>query len=358
MKKILLISTALGILLASCQKDDDAIGSLASNDPMALKNEKSSLTAAKDYLVSTAAGTGNFDEENVDGPIATAKTGTINQIIAEPDGKIYYNGSGGIRLFDGVSLKTIVPPNILGGARSFAKDKDGNFYTVNFNTPAIYKITPGGSKSIFAGCETIFGHKDGKALQARFAHLESIVIGDDGSIYVSEIETTSNTQTPDNALVASYIRKITPTGTVTTMAGGLAGNVDGQGTEARFNYPLELVKGPQGHIYIRTESKLRKMTPQGLVSTVFNHSGGQSITVAQDGSVYGTVIGEFFEGVYKTPNDGNFVIIAGQSEGYVDGTGDVAKFDDPTGIAYSVFDNSLYIGDNVNHRLRKIKLPN
>lgn len=112
------------------------------------------------------------------------------------------------------------------------------------------------------------------------------------------------------------IRKITPDGTVTTIAGaGAIGALDGPGLTATFRYPDGAVVDSQGNVFISDQSnhKIRKLATDGLVST-FAGSG-----VA----------------------------------GFLDGTGTTAKFYYPAGMAIDANDN-LYVADYSNHRIRKI----
>nr|WP_294934188.1 T9SS type A sorting domain-containing protein [uncultured Flavobacterium sp.] len=112
------------------------------------------------------------------------------------------------------------------------------------------------------------------------------------------------------------IRKISPEGTVTTIAGtGAIGSLSGPGNAATFKYPDGAVVDSQGNIFISDQSnhKIRKIDTNGMVST-FAGSG---------------------------------------TAGFLDGTGTVARFYYPAGMAVDANDN-LYVADYSNHRIRKI----
>src|SRR4051794_40157834 len=98
--------------------------------------------------------------------------------------------------------------------------------------------------------------RDGK--QSGFSDPFGVVIADDGAIYVAD------------AGESNRIRKISADGNVTTLAGGSEGFADGVGTSASFNTPSALALGPDGNLYVADtgNNRIRKITPTGQVSTV------------------------------------------------------------------------------------------
>ncbi len=155
--------------------------------------------------------------------------------------------------------------------------------------------------STFAGNES--GYTDGESTESKFALPTDVIIDSQDNIYVAD---RSNHR----------IRKITPSGVVTTFAGSSRGFADGAGTNAQFYYPTGIAIDNQGNIYVidKQNTKVRKITPNGVVST-----------------------------------------LAGSSYGYADGTGTNAQFSNPTGIAIDN-ENNIYVADQNNHRIRKITL--
>ena len=119
------------------------------------------------------------------------------------------------------------------GPEAEAMDSAGNIYVADYWNHAIRKITPNGTVSTLAGHPGMwnYGSADGVGGMARFDNPTGVAV--DGA---------------DNVYVADYanqtIRKITPAGLVTTVAGspGNSGDTDGVGSAARFNYPAGIAE--------------------------------------------------------------------------------------------------------------------
>jgi hypothetical protein len=154
------------------------------------------------------------------------------------------------------------------GVRGIARDSTGNIYVSEcFNAAAypssrIRKITPIGVVSTFAGAPTEFnnrGFADGQGTDARFKCPGQIDTDAQDNVYVADEEN-------------HRVRKITPSGLVTTLAGQAAyGVVNGQGSAAQFDRPFALaVDKNTGNVYVADYRgyTVRKITPSGDVSTV------------------------------------------------------------------------------------------
>ena len=133
--------------------------------------------------------------------------------------------------------------NGLGSAASFfwsngaAVDSDGNVYVADTSNNMIRKINAGGLVTTLAGSTTP-GSADGKGTAASFAGPMGIAVDLNGYVYVAD---TGN----------NMIRKITPGGVVTTLAGSTAaGNANGVGTSATFNQPRGLCVDSNGVVYV------------------------------------------------------------------------------------------------------------
>lgn len=136
--------------------------------------------------------------------------------------------------------------------------------------------TNGGTAAIFAGSADA-GFQDGLASDARFNELRDMVFDAAGNLFVAD---------RGNAV----IRKVTPDGVVSTLAGmpGERGSVDGQGTDARFVMPGALAIDSVGNLYVGdiADFTVRKITPGGSVQTIAGVSGlGRFIPGAAPGGL-------------------------------------------------------------------------
>ena len=128
-------------------------------------------------------------------------------------------------------VTNLIPDVELAEYSRFGIDPQDRVYSAAGNK--IVRFNPQGVRTDFAGAMTT-GNTDGKTDVARFNDPRGIDVDGNGNIYIAECGNRS-------------IRKITTTGDVTTIAGGgAAGNVDGQGTAARFYCPIDLAIGPDG----------------------------------------------------------------------------------------------------------------
>ena len=117
-----------------------------------------------------------------------------------------------------------------------AVDKNGTVYVSEPSRDRLVKIAPNGFVTPYAGSQP--GRRDGPALSALFAIPAGLALDTAGNLYVAD---SGN----------STIRKITPQGIVTTIAGGpRPGLVDGPTAKARFDTPASLAIDKQGNIYV------------------------------------------------------------------------------------------------------------
>jgi len=200
------------------------------------------------------------------------------------------------------------------GGDPFEVDGEGNVYAINsgqFRFTLILKISPHGRITFVAGGD--WGHADGLGAKAKFAdvHGGSLVAGPDGELYLTDDR--------------RYVRKITREGQVSTLAGGAAtGFVDGSGVQARFNEPMGLALSSAGDLLVADSAnhRIRRITPQGLVSTlagsgergatdgpagVASFTEPTGVALGPGGEVYVLEIGR--ERVRKISNDGQVVTV-------------------------------------------------
>lgn len=144
---------------------------------------------------------------------------------------------------------------------SIAVDAGGNIYVADTNNHRIRLVSPSGEVTTLAGSTRpgyVAGYADGPAAEARFQNPRSVAVDAQGNVYVADAGN-------------NCIRKIAPDGQVVTFAGSReAGYADGKGTEARFNYPSGIAVDAQGNLYVADTAnhRIRKITPDGVVTTL------------------------------------------------------------------------------------------
>jgi hypothetical protein len=155
---------------------------------------------------------------------------------------------------------------------SICRDASGNFYLSDSVNNTIRLVTPGGAVSTVAGSAGVAGAADGLGASARFNHPTGMATDGAGNVYVAD--TTNNT-----------VRKITANGAVSTLAGlpGVSGSQDGTGSEALFNSPTGVAADNYGNVYVADtgNSVIRKISANGAVTTL---AGLPGIAGLMDGS--------------------------------------------------------------------------
>jgi sugar lactone lactonase YvrE len=145
-----------------------------------------------------------------------------------------------------------------------AVDSAGNVYVADQGNATIRKVTAAGVVTTLAGTAGMRGSADGTGAAARFNLPGDVAVDGAGNVYVAD---TFNLT----------IRKITAGGVVTTLAGsaGLPGSADGTGTAARFNLPTGVAVDSAGNVYVadNLNSAIRKVTPTGTTTTVAGAAG-------------------------------------------------------------------------------------
>jgi sugar lactone lactonase YvrE len=153
-----------------------------------------------------------------------------------------------------------------------ALDSAGNLYVADTGNAVIRKIAADGTVSTIAGSSGAPGSADGTGAAARFNQPSGIAVDGGGNLFVAD---TFN----------QTIRKVTPAGVVTTIAGlaGISGSTDGSGSGALFSQPRGLVVDSAGSIYVAdtANSAIRKVTSAGVVTTI---AGLSTVAGLKDGT--------------------------------------------------------------------------
>lgn len=324
------------------------------------------ITPAGTVSTLTAAGTGVADE--------TAPFANPSGITVGPSGKVYVAdtlthvirevgpggdvttiagmaGYVGSRDGSGADARFLSPTGV-------ATDAANNVYVSDPGASTIRRIAPSGMVTTLAGTASSPGSSNGTGPQARFYNPRGLAVDSQGNVIVADafnnairkitpagvvttlagvIGTSGSADGPaaqatfflptgvaidaaDNVYVSDYgndnIRKITASGEVSTLAGsaGNAGSADGMGRAATFNNPEALAVDASGNLFVADNHTVRKIAPSGLVSTVAGLAG--------------------------TPSN-------------VDGVGADARFYHPNGVAVGA-DGNLYVSDMDNYSIRKI----
>lgn len=233
-----------------------------------------------------------------------------------------------------------------------AVDANGNVYVADTDNHKIRKITPAGEVTIFAGSTQ--GDAEGTGAAAQFNYPYGVATDASGNVYVAD---THNHK----------VKKITPAGVVTTLAGSTGGYADGTGSAAQFYYLTGVTAGVDGNVYVadKDNHKIRKVTSAGVVTTLAGSTSGfangtgsaaqfsQPYNVATDaaGNVY--VVDTGNHRIRKITSGGEVTTFAGSTQGDTEGAGPAAQFSYPYGIAADASGN-LYVVDTFNQKVKKI----
>ena len=293
-------------------------------------------TQSLSLLAGAIGGGGTLDGT---GTLARGRFSRGSGIAFDDTGTAYFSDQSTNRIrkvTEAGVVTTMSSVNTLLRPAGVAVDAARNLYVAEADADRITRITPAGVASVWAG--GIQGDQDGNGTQARFANPEGLAIDATGNLYVAETPSYRN----------GKIRKISPTGVVTTFydfgapygkaalavdaagtvyaAGGTVvqrippntpagtapvlagdptqpGNLDGQGTAARFNFISGIALAADGNLYVTASNNfnVRRITPAGLVTTV---SGGGPV-----GDGAGTAAGyEFPSSIAAAPGGGYLLV--------------------------------------------------
>jgi sugar lactone lactonase YvrE len=235
--------------------------------------------------------------------------------------------------------------------QSVAVDGNQNTYVGERRNHTIRKITPSGAVTTLAGLAGNLGSTDGTGSEARFWEIFGVAADRVGNVYVAD---SGN----------RILRKITPSGVVSTLAGraGSSGTADGTGSAARFGSLHGVAVDGAGHLYVAdgANNRIRKVTPSGTVSTLGDGTGNAArfngphgVAVDSAGNLY--VAETSNHAILKITPSGPITTLAGMpgSSGSADGSGSAARFKEPEDLAVDAAGN-VYVADWGNNTIRKI----
>ncbi len=295
--------------------------------------------------VSTFAGSGIASSYNGIG--ATSGFNMPSGIGLDAQSNVYVcdYGSGSIRKITPTAQVSSI--GTVGTPTGLTADVAGNVYISSFDNNSIHKINTAGTNSIFVGASGGFNSPGG--LNFDFA----------GDLYLADQKNNK-------------IRKISSTGFVTTIAGtGATGNLDGNATTATFNNPDGVAVDQAGNVFVADagNNKIRKITPSGIVSTFAgNGTAGSAdgngtnarlyyptgITIDPLNNLY---VADYRNNrIRKITPAGVVTTLAGNgSTGRLDGIGINSSFNGPIMLAFDIVGN-LFVTDFQNNLIRKISL--
>ncbi|MEO8403298.1 MAG: hypothetical protein ABI480_01835 [Chitinophagaceae bacterium] len=319
------------------------------------------------YVVSTIAGS---DTGFINGTGSAARLHYPEDVAVDADGNVY------VADLVNYAIRKITPTGVVttfaGSGRGYADgpgnvakfynpgglaiDAAGNIIVADGGNSRIRKITPAGVVSTIAG-DGSFAYADGTGTAAKFFGPSAIDIDKNGNIIVCDYGN-------------HRIRTISPAGVVTTIAGdGTLGYLDGQGTAAKFNFPTGVTVDKNGNIYVadRSNNRIRKISPTGLVTTIagdgtegFADGIGTATKFTDAWGVTTDTLNNVYVGDYNnnrirkiSPSAIVTTIAGGNVEGSQDGPGLSARFYGPQGLKVDVHGN-IYVADRNNSRIRKL----
>jgi len=333
------------------------------------------------FIITTVAGTGTFGFDGDGGPATEALIKNPTAVELDSHGNLYiadvYNerirsvdSNGIISTVMGTGcsdFQTEDRPAIetnLSSAYGIAIDKDDNLYVLSRGHSKIFKLGEDAiARRIVGTGENGFSGDGGPALDARINNPCHLVAGSEGTLYIAD---SGNRR----------IRKVTPDGTITTIAGtgeeGYGGD-GGSALEAPIAFPAAITIDEEGNLYIADfiNHRIRRLSKDGIITSLAGtgeaeYNGDRrpalecqigepcGVAVDQDGYVY---IGDQVNCRVRvvTPSGMMYTIAGTGIQGHTgdDGPAESAQMSNPDIIAFDREDN-LYVPDYSNAVVRKL----
>jgi trimeric autotransporter adhesin len=386
-----IISTAAGKVIAGFSGDGGAAAAAQLDRPSGVavdpagnlyivdsgNNRIRKVTTAG--IISTVAGSGISGFSGDGGQAAAAPLRNPSGVAVDSGGNLYIADEGNNRICK-VTTAGIISTAAGNGISGFsgdggpataallrnpsgvAVDSAGNLFIADTGNNQIRKVTPAGIISTVAGRRVIggFSGDGGTATNAQLKSPKGVAVDSAGNLYIAD---------------GMRICKVTTAGIISTLAGpgtfgliGLSGD-GGRATETPI-FPADVAIDSAGNIYITEKTRIRKVTPEGIISTVagigtagFSGDGGLA-TAAQLKAPKGVAVdsaGNLYfadsqnNRIRKVTTEGIISTVAGNGTAGLSGDGDLAtaaQLNHPQGVAVDSAGN-LFIADAGNNRIRK-----
>jgi len=319
-------------------------------------------TTGEGGLIVTFAGSATQGDTGDGGAATAAQLSQVGDLAVGSDGTVYIADIGNYNVRavapDG-TIETLATE--LWNPHGIDVDTDGNVYVADTFFDRILRITPDGQETTIAGAKDVqaYGGDGGPATEALLGSPYDVAVGSDGSLYIAD---TQNHR----------VRKIDPSGIITTIAGtgspGFLGD-GGPATEALLARPWSIAVDADDNVYVvdYDNSRIRRIDSSGTITTFAGNddgtfepmaSGSQAsdvsfeeiseVTVDRDGNVYANPVRVM---VRITP-DGTLTVVAGGGIESNDGVpASEAVIQAYQAIAIDPTDGTLYLGDFSRVRL-------
>ena len=331
-------------------------------------------------VITAFAGTGEFGYSGDGGQAGAARLGQIRCLALDSAGNLYIGDSNYV-------IRKVTPERVIStfagnGTSAFsgdggpatqasiqtpmgvASDPSGNLFIADERNFRLRKVAPSQVITTVAGNGAFrYGGDGGPAVSAYMINPTSVAVDAAGNIYVAEI-------------LGNRVRKITPFGQISTLAGTSRRGYSGDGgpaAAAALASPYSVVADPAGNVFIADtgNSRIRKITSAGVITTVAGngrtgYSGDRGpATAASLNSPMGLALdraGNLYlcdaaaNVVRKVDTSGVITTVAGTGRAGFSGDGGPATqaaLNGPFGVAVGT-DGSLYISDEINARIRRV----
>src|SRR5579883_3165522 len=324
--------------------------------------------SAQQYTISTFAGSGGNPGYAGDyGPASAAQLNNPNAIARDAKGNLYISDLGNyvVRRIDANGQITTFAGNntfgfsgdggpaylaALSTVDGIAIDASGNVYLADTLNSRVRIVTKDGNISTFAGNGSRgYSGDGGPAVNAQLYYPSGVAVDKNGNVFIADYG-------------AGVVRKVAPSGTISTFAGnrgGIFGAALGDGgpaSAALLSLPFSVVADGGGNVYIGDlgSGRIRRVDTNNVITSVATSVQAENFALDSSGAIYYSNYNN--STVVKLYPGGTSLWIAGDGQpGYSGdgGPGTGAQLNAPYGIAV---DNSgnLYVADSANAVIREL----